>query len=289
MNILIIGGSRFVGPYIVDLLLKNKHNVTVFNRGVIQSLYSSKVKFVVGDRNNGFNISKKFDVVIDTCAYEGKQTAQAINELEFDYFLNFSTVAVYQDSLIFPISEEFPIGGIEAMGTYGVNKASCEKVLLKTNLQYANIRPTYILGPKNYCDRENFIYASLLAKKPIVIPGNGEALIQFVFAEEVAQAIVRLVENKITGSYNIVGDEYITLNGLVKSMGEIAGLTPIIKYNQEADGAKHIEEEFPFANANFVYTNGKIKKLGVHFESLLKSLKRDFENYYKFSIGKPIF
>ena len=52
MKILIIGGSRFVGPLVVEKLLKKGHDVTIFNRGKIQSNYN-KVKFIQGKKLPG--------------------------------------------------------------------------------------------------------------------------------------------------------------------------------------------------------------------------------------------
>ena len=109
MKILIIGGSRFVGPLVVEKLIKRKHDITIFNRGKIQSNYTN-VKFIQGDRKNGFNIKDKFDVVIDTCAYKGEHIQKAINELKFDYYLNFSTAAVYKKTTKFPLTEESETG-----------------------------------------------------------------------------------------------------------------------------------------------------------------------------------
>ncbi|KKT58461.1 MAG: NAD-dependent epimerase/dehydratase [Candidatus Gottesmanbacteria bacterium GW2011_GWA1_44_24b] len=121
MKILIIGGSRFVGPHLVKLLIARKHTITVFNRGVISTKYPKGVTFIKGDRDKGFYVKEKFDAVIDTCAYVGSQTSRAIKELKFDYFLNFGTVASYQKTEIFPLTEESPIGDWPSFGDY--NKA----------------------------------------------------------------------------------------------------------------------------------------------------------------------
>ena len=54
MKILIIGGSRFVGPLLVNLLQKKGHKLTVFNRGTILENYPPSIKYVKGDRDKGF-------------------------------------------------------------------------------------------------------------------------------------------------------------------------------------------------------------------------------------------
>lgn len=282
MKILVIGGSRFVGPLVINLLIKHKHDVTVFNRGNLQTKYPSTVKYVQGSRDKNFKLPEKFDAVIDTCAYNGKQTQKAVKELRFDYFLHFGTVASYQETKIFPITEEFETGIWPAFGDYNKGKVECEKVLAKSKIKYASIRPVYILGPKNYCDRENFIYSRINKGEPLIIPGDGKGLAQFVFADEVAKIMVELTEKQIIGSYNVCGNEYISLTGLVHEMGKIVGKKPVTKYNPRAIGANYKKEEFPFDNETMVISNEKIKNtLGFKFRPLVSGLRQDYKNYYQ--------
>lgn len=280
MKILIIGGSRFVGPHLISLLLKHNHKLTVFNRGNITRKYQAEVRFVKGDRDKRFHLKEKFDAVIDMCAYTGPQISKAIKELTFDYFLNFGTVASYRKTELFPLTEESPIGDWPSFGDYNKGKVACENVLAKSRIRYGTIRPVYILGPKNYCDRENFIYSRIKKGTPLILPGNGLGLTQFVFVDEVAKAIATLVEGKIEGALNIAGDEMITIVGLVEEMGKIVGKKPLITFNPNAVGLHFNEEEFPFDNENLIVSNNKIKSLGLKFIPLLKGLKRDYENYY---------
>ena len=266
MNILIIGGSRFVGPLIVNKLLIKSHSVTIFNRGKQKPDYKNGVKFIRGNRNNGFDIKDYFDVVIDTCAYNGLQTKTAMNELDFDFYINFGTAASYKKTNKFPLTEKSELGTWSLWGE---------------DNKYATIRPVYILGKNNYVDREHFIYSRIKNNVPLVLPGNGQALIQFVFAEDVANSIALLAEKKIVGAFNCCGDEVITLNELVKIMGDISGKKPVIKFNPNTDGEKHNEKEFPFANENFYRTNTKLRNLGIKFTPLIKGLRNDYENYYK--------
>jgi len=282
LKVLIIGGSRFVGPLLVEKLLRKGHELTLFNRGNNQSTYSSKVKFVKGDRNNGFNLRDHFDVVIDTCAYTPQQAKKAVEELNFDFMVHFGTAASYAETELFPLSENTSVvGEWPIWGDYNKGKVACERVLEKSKASFASIRPVYVLGPKNYCDREHFIYSRIKKEQPLTLPGNGRAVVQFVFADEVAESILVLAEGKHEGAFNCAGNEVITLNGLVSEMGKIVGKKPIVKFNPRADGIGFKEEEFPFANENFFCSNEKIKKLGVKFKPLVSGLKKDFEEYYK--------
>lgn len=246
------------------------------------------MRFVKGDRNKGFPLGKTsgmtaaaFDAVIDMCAHNGSQTKLALSELKFSLFIHFSTSAVYEKSETFPLTEESPLGDWPLWGEYNKGKRECEEILASSGIRYASIRPVYILGPKNYCDRERFIYARIKYGLPISLPGNGQALIQFVFADEVAGAITFLAERGIEGVFNCAGNEAITLKGLTEEMGKIVGRRPILEFNPEADGARFDISEFPFANENLVVSNEKIKGLGITFTPLLEGLKRDYENYYR--------
>lgn len=284
MKILVIGGSRFVGPLLLEGLLEHKHAITVFNRGNLVISYPRQIRFIKGDRDRGFDIKERFDAVVDMCAYTGRQMKIALRDLKFDYyyFLNFGTVAAHRQSQIFPITEDFPIGIYPAWGEYNKGKVECELVLKNSNVKCATIRPTYILGPKNYCDRENFIYSRIKKGEPLLIPGNGQAMTQFVFADEVVHIIVGLLERKVLGPFNIAGNEVITLVGLVEMMGEIMGKRPKMRFNPTADGARYKEEEFPFSNENLIVSNEKVKNmLEIKFLSLKSGLGRDWRAFYK--------
>lgn len=281
MDVLIIGGSRFVGPYLVAQLIGRGHSVTVFNRGKISTGYPQGVRFVSGDRNLGFNIKEKYDAVIDTCAYYGYQTERVLREIKFDFLVHFSTAAVYKKSEVFPLTEDFAIGEWALWGDYNRGKVECELELQKSGVPFASLRPVYILGPRNYVNREHFIYSRIKEEKPIVLPGNGQALMQFVYAEDVARALVLLAEERAGGVFNCSADEAITLVGLVREMARLTGKEPIIHYNPYADGLNWNSREFPFANENFIASNEKIKKLGISFSPFLQFLRKDYENYYR--------
>lgn len=282
-QILIIGGSRFVGPYLLDLLLQDDNEITIFNRGNFSTNYTN-AKFIQGDRNSGFSALSglHFDTVYDTCSYNGNQTKLLVDQVDFDFLVHFGTMASYEYTNLFPVKENQPQGIWPTMGDYGKGKAECEFLLASSGKKFASLRPTYVLGPKNYCDRENFIYKKLVDGETIKIPGNGSCLTQFVFANEVANCLYLLGKNKISGVYNCGGDEYISLIDLVREMAKISGTEAKIEIDMEHDGSNLDEALFPFSNENFIIDNQLIKKtLNISFESLLPRLKKDWREYYQ--------
>ncbi len=281
MEILVIGGARFVGPVLLNKLVANGHTVTVFNRGQHTTEYPSGVVFVKGDRNDGFGLKQHFDVVIDMCAYNGAQTKTALEQLSYDFFIHFGTAAAYEKSQVFPLTEESPLGEWPVWGDYNKGKVECEHVLAGSGKKYASIRPVYILGAANYLDRESFIYRKLHAGETIMLPGNGQAISSFVFVQDVADILVMLAEKQIEGAFNCACDESITLLGLVEAEAKLLGAEPKVAFNATADSVGYKEDEFPFANENFVCSNQKLKDLGFTFTPLLAGLQADFDSYYQ--------
>jgi nucleoside-diphosphate-sugar epimerase len=204
-----------------------------------------------------------------------------LRELKFDYYLHVSTVAVYQKSEQFPLNEKSSLGTWPCWGDYNVGKVASEQAVRATNIPHAIIRPVYILGTENHVPREEFMYRKIAHEEKIMLPGNGQAIVQFTFVDDVVNAMVQLVEKKTGGAFNCAGDELITLKGLVEMMAEIVGGRAHITYNPATDGIYHNETEFPFANEHMVCSNAKIKRLGVTFTPLEEGLRADYESYYK--------
>ncbi len=49
MRVLVLGGTRFIGPYVVRLLAEQGHDITVFHRGVTETDLPAGVRHVHGD------------------------------------------------------------------------------------------------------------------------------------------------------------------------------------------------------------------------------------------------
>jgi nucleoside-diphosphate-sugar epimerase len=52
MRVLILGGTRFIGPPVVRCLVEQGHSVTVFHRGLSTAQLPLGVQSILGDRNN---------------------------------------------------------------------------------------------------------------------------------------------------------------------------------------------------------------------------------------------
>lgn len=78
MNILIIGGSGFIGPFLVSQLQAQGHRMAVFHRGTSQAKLPADVEHIVGDRNELRSHRERFqqfkpEIVIDLILSSGRQ------------------------------------------------------------------------------------------------------------------------------------------------------------------------------------------------------------------------
>ena len=107
MNILIIGGTRYMGRIMVERLLARGDRVTVFSRGVSQPEWWDQVSHIQGDRNDQRDFAAKlkgvsFDAVIDTQAYHKEDVAGAVNAIQGNVgrYLLLSTSSVYLEGMV---------------------------------------------------------------------------------------------------------------------------------------------------------------------------------------------
>jgi len=269
MNVLVMGGTRFMGIALVRRLLDRGHSVTVFNRGTRAVSWPGPVAEMRGDRNDPAAVAVlrrlTLDGVIDMSAYTPLQTQTLLAVLgSVPRFIHCSTGGVYAPQPVLPWPEETPYGPWELWGQYAADKIACEQVLRAArpaHLATTAIRIPYVLGPLNYEDREEFVLNRLLDGEEILVPGDGQAVQQFVSSEQVACAMVNALETFEGGgwrAFNIASPGFTSLVGFVQICAEVAGASARIRCvggGPTGDGSRSVNRAnplFPFPNVNYV-------------------------------------
>jgi nucleoside-diphosphate-sugar epimerase len=269
MNILAMGGTRFMGIAVVRRLLDHGHSVTVFNRGTRAVSWPSPVAELKGDRNDPAAVAVlrnlTLDGVVDMSAYTPLQTQNLLAVAgSVPRFVHCSTAGVYTPQLVLPWPEETPYGPWELWGQYAADKIACERVLRAARperLATTAIRIPYVLGPLNYEDREEFVLNRLLDGGEVLVPGDGQAVQQFVSSEQVAYAMVAALETLAGGgwrAFNIASPGFTSLVGFVQICAEVAGTSARVRCvggGPTGDGSRSVNRAnplFPFPNVNYV-------------------------------------
>jgi 2'-hydroxyisoflavone reductase len=234
LNILILGGTGFLGPHTVNSALAQGHSVTLFNRGKTNPGLFSQLETIKGDRNTD-DVKKlagrKWDAVIDTSAYYPRSVNMALDVLKnnIKQYLLVSTISVYADWSKVGMDETSPTGKMADPSdekitgeSYGPLKALCEQAA-QTQMpgKVSVIRPGLIVGPRDKTDR--FTYWPVRIKKggKILAPGDGSDFIQYIDVRDLAEWMIYCLEHKVLGIYNAQsngGD--ITIGKLLKTCVE---------------------------------------------------------------------
>ena len=219
MNILIIGGTRFVGRHLVEAALARGHQITLLNRGKSNPGVFPQVESIQGDRETdlGKLADRIWDAVIDTCGYFPRivgLSAQALKDSVTQYVF-ISTVSVYADFDSAGIDEDYPVGTIEdetveeiTETSYGPLKVLCEKAVQAAFPETALIiRPGLIVGPHDPTDR--FTYWPLRVDRggDVLTPVGPNEPVQFIHARDLADFTIKHIEEKTSGIFNAVGPE----------------------------------------------------------------------------------
>jgi len=85
MRILIIGGIRFMGPFVVNMLHEQGHDVTIFHRGKTEVELPPGVQQILGDRANLAAFKKEFEhlapeIVLDMISFD-EQNARTLMDV----------------------------------------------------------------------------------------------------------------------------------------------------------------------------------------------------------------
>ena len=230
LNILILGGTGFTGPFQVEYALKRGHKVTLFNRGKRPSPeWPAAVEQLHGDRNTGDLAAlkgRKWDVCIDnpTSLPFWVRDAGQVLKGNVGHYLFISTISVYADGSKPGINENSPLAqykGKDAMAEtqqtlradienlYGPLKALSEAEAHKQfGKNVTIVRPGYIVGPRDETDRFTYWPHRVAQGGEILVPGDGHDPIQIIDGRDLGEWMIRLAEVGTTGTFNACGPDY---------------------------------------------------------------------------------
>jgi nucleoside-diphosphate-sugar epimerase len=295
MRILIMGGTRFIGVYLTQLLVEQGHEVVLFNRGNRLAPSLEGVGQIIGDRTDAAQLKAKlspenFDAIFDNNGRELTDT-QPLAEIFQDrvqHFVYMSSAGVYLKSDQLPHVE----GDAVDPKSRHKGKHETEAYLTQLGLPFTSIRPTYIYGPRNYNELESWFFDRIVRDRPIPIPGNGLHITQLGHVKDLAKAMTQVLGNEraIKQIYNISGDRFVTFDGLARASAIAAGKSPdavkIVHYDpKKFDFGKR--KAFPMRVQHFFASVNKAQtELNWHPEyDLISGLQDSLENDYLASGG----
>ncbi len=231
-RILVLGGTGFLGPAIVNAGLAKGHEFTLFNRGKTNPGMFPNVEQLRGQRRRprpdrpkdpaqdlSALAGKKWDAVVDTSAYYTGEVEDMCKVLagNVGQFVYISSLSVYKTLEVdaVPVDEQSPLAECadkytQEMGAnfenYGALKRYCEDAAAAAFPGKATlVRPGYIVGPGDPTDRFTYWPARFLRGGECLAPGAPDNDLQFIDVRDLGEWIVHLIEEGVAGPLNAVG------------------------------------------------------------------------------------
>ncbi len=219
-SILVLGGTKFLGPALVELARSRGHTVTLFNRGRTNPGLFPDVEKLQGDRDPGKGEGlkalegRKWDAVVDTSGYVPRIVKASAELLapNVGHYTFVSSISVYADLEKYDIAETAPVATVEDPSTeevskhYGALKALCEQAAEAAMPgRVLNVRPGLIVGPDDPTDRFTYWPVRVSRGGEVLSPGDGEDPIQVTDVRDLAAFIILNVERRTAGVFNATG------------------------------------------------------------------------------------
>ena len=238
MKILVLGGTLFLGRYAVQHALERGHEVTLFNRGKTGPELFPGCERRVGDRAAGDLEAlrgRRWDAVMDISAFGSPSVVRRSVEVlrdAVDHYAFVSSLMVYPPAPG-PVREDRPVrrpagptppppGSYEA---YGAMMMACEDEVEAAFPGRALVmRAGNLVGPFDPVNRFLFWLSRVAEGGEVLAPGRPERRVEFLDARDAAEWMVRNVEARTSGPFNMVGPPGgVTMGAWLEACAEAAG------------------------------------------------------------------
>lgn len=229
MNLLVLGGTIFVGRHLVEAAVSRGHRVTLFNRGRNHPDLFPDVEKLRGDRDGDLGAlrGRSWEAAVDTCGYLPRVVRASADLLSggVEHYTFISSCSVYPEGAVQEVDEDSPVQapppqGIEDVAEhYGPLKVACEREVEAAMPGRALIiRPGLIVGPFDPSNRFTYWVRRTAAGGDVLAPGRPDREVQVIDARDLADWIVRLVEGGRTGIFNAAGPaEPLTMAAMLEA------------------------------------------------------------------------
>ncbi len=234
-KILVLGGTGFLGPHLVDAMVARGHIPTLFNRGKTRPELFPDVEKLRGDRDGDLTAlaGRQWDAVIDTSGYVPRIVRASAELLapQVEQYIFISSISVYTATTKPGIDESHPVATMPdpssefVMEHYGALKALCEQAAeAALPGRTTAVRPGLIVGPGDPTDRFTYWPVRIDRGGDALIPGSKEDPVQIIDVRDLADFIITAIEQRHMGTFNACGPgDPLTIGELLGTCNKISG------------------------------------------------------------------
>jgi nucleoside-diphosphate-sugar epimerase len=231
VNLLLLGGPKFVGRAVIDAALERGHEVTLFNRGMTGADLYPELERIVGDRDGRLDglRGREWDAVVDTSGYVPRIVGATASLLAgaVGHYVFVSSISVYA-SFAEVVDEGSPAADASTPGSedvsadYGALKALCEReVDAAFPGRSTAVRAGLIVGPHDPTGRFTYWPHRVRRGGDMVVPGPAWRPVQFVDVRDLAAWMVTAAEEALAGPFNATGPA--TMGAVIDAARRVSG------------------------------------------------------------------
>jgi 2'-hydroxyisoflavone reductase len=214
VRLLVLGGTKFLGRAAVGSALERGHQVTLFNRGETNPELFPEAEKLRGDRDGDLAAleGREWDAVIDPSGFVPRVVRASAELLRgaVGHYVFVSSISVYREPYEPDFDEGAPVFEVEPKTEsvdeeYAELKAACERVLEEALPEaHASVRAGLIVGAHDPTGRFTYWPLRVAAGGDVLAPAPAERRVQFVDARDLGEWLVRLAEDRTSGTFNAV-------------------------------------------------------------------------------------
>src|SRR5262245_21701260 len=221
VQLLVLGGTKFLGRATVEAALARGHEVTLFNRGQTNPELFPETEKLRGDRTQDLSplAGRGWDAVVDTSGYVPSVVRASAEKLagSTPFYLFVSSLSVYADRTK-ELYEGDPVEQLgdmpadrllEDFSNYGALKALSEDAVSEVfrDSDNARIRPGLIVGPHDPTGRFTYWPHRVARGGDVAAPALQYEQVQFIDVRDLAEWIVELCEDQEGGAFNAANED----------------------------------------------------------------------------------
>ncbi|GAA2112569.1 NAD-dependent epimerase/dehydratase family protein [Kocuria atrinae] len=232
-NVLVLGGTGFLGAHLVRFLALFGHDVTLSTRGTTNPDLFEDVPKLNGDRDGDMSrlAGTSWDVIYDLSGQHPRHVRDVAALVNDDaHYVFISTGNVYSDmSVEGPLTEDSPVfdvaeGDVDpnSMDAYGQFKALSESEVRRRFARHHIVRPGVIVGLGDPSDRLTYWVMRFADSGRHIVPEAIDASLQFIDVRDLAEWLVHLGMAAESGTFNAVAPP-TTLSSFLSEVERVAG------------------------------------------------------------------
>lgn len=286
MNIIIFGGSGFIGSHIADVFTENNHQVTIFD--ITKSIYlQDNQKLIIGnitDESLVYNSIRNQDVIINLAGIADIDDCKndPVNAVKINIVGN---IVLLEAARKHNIKRFIYASSAYIFSNHGAiyknTKQSCE-LFIETyqklyDLDYTIVRYGSIYGTR--ADETNTIHRTIktaLLDKEIVYRGTGDEVREYINVKDAAELTLKLLDEEFKNRHVLLtGLDSIKTSELNNMINEMLENNIDIKYLNEGN-----ESHYKTTQYNFKPIIGK-KLINNHYKDLGLGLLEIMQEIYE--------